>query len=350
MKIKNISNFKDMTSEKVFGFTDDGQRVFLYNLENKNGMQLSLTPYGATLTSLRVPLKTGVLLDVVPGFETLQDYMDSFSLPVAPCFGATIGRYAGRIAKGKFVLDGREIKLNRNNNGNTLHGGFVGFSQKMWEVKKIQPAPNASITFSYVSADGEEHFPGKLTVELTYTLTEENEVVIEYKAFTTENTVVNLTHHSYFNLDGHTGRVTGQQLAVSSQKILETTSDNIPTGNFISLEGHKFDFSTPKPCPEKIDNTFVLDGQYGQTATLYSPQTKLKMAMFTNQPSVQIYVGGNCFNRLKGKENADYHAASGICFETQLFPDAPNHAQFPDATLKKDSIYYHKTIYKFQSL
>ncbi|RZJ68765.1 MAG: galactose mutarotase [Flavobacterium sp.] len=349
MKLKQISNFVEPIFEKVFGFANGFEKVGLYTLQNKNGMQLRVSDYGATVTSLQVPTKSGEMIDTVLGFENLQDYLDAYDLPSAPYFGAAIGRYAGRIARAHFSLNGKQFVLNANENGNTLHGGNVGFGQKIWNVKRLLPGNNPSITLSLVSADTDEHFPGKLTVELTYTLTEENEFIVEYKAITTEDTVVNLTHHSYFNLDGHDKNVTDQLLTVNSNKIVETDSKNIPTGNFVELQNHAFDFSQAKPCPQSIDNTFVLEGDYGQAATLYSPGKKLKMSVFTNQPGVHIYVGGNCFDRIKGKEGADYHALSGICFETQNFPDAPNHANFPSSMLRKDSIYHHKTIYKFQS-
>lgn len=349
MKLKRISNFIEPIFEKVFGFSDGYQKVGLYTLQNRNGMKLRVSDYGATVTSLVVPLKQGGSADVVLGFDTLQDYTDAFDLPSAPYFGAAVGRFAGRIAAGRFSLGGRQIVLNANHGEHALHGGEMGFSRKVWDVKRLLPGNNPSITLSLVSPDGDEHFPGRLTVELTYTLTEENEFTVEYKAITAQDTIVNLTHHSYFNLDGHQSSVDGQQLGVNSRKMLETGPGNIPTGNFTSLEAHDFDFSQAKPCPHKIDNTFVLEGGYGQAASLYSPKNKLRMSVFTNQPAVHIYVGGNCFNRIKGKDGADYHALSGICFETQNFPDAPNHAHFPSAVLKKDSIYYHKTIYKFQS-
>lgn len=349
MKLRQISNFVEPIFEKVFGFSVGYEKVGLYTLQNRNGIQLRVSDYGATVTSLQVPIKSGELVDTVLGFDNLQDYLDAFHLPSAPYFGAAIGRYAGRIASAQFQLNGKHFVLNANENGNTLHGGPVGFSRRIWEVKRLLPGNNPSITMSLTSADQDEHFPGTLTVELTYTLTEDNEFVVEYKAITNKDTVVNLTHHSYFNLDGHDKKVTDQLLTVNSDKMVEVDQKNIPTGSFIGLKNHKFDFSTTKSCPESIDNTFVLEGDYGLAATLYSETNKLKMQVFTNQPGVHIYVGGNCFNQIKGKENANYHALSGICFETQNYPDAPNHANFPSAVLKPDSIYHHKTIYKFQS-
>lgn len=349
MKLKQISNFVEPIFEKVFGFSDECRKVGIFTLQNKNSMQLRVSDYGATVTSLVVPLKNGNSVDVVLGFDALQDYIDAFQLPSAPYFGAAVGRFAGRIANGRFPINQREVVLDANNGKHSLHGGKTGFSRKIWEVKRLLSGNNPSITLSLVSPDEDDHFPGQLTVELTYTLTEDNEFTVEYKAITTRDTVVNLTHHSYFNLDGHESSVVGQQITVNARRILETDTENIPTGNFESLEHHRFDFSAPRNCPHSIDNTFVLEGDYGQAASLFSEKNKLKMTVLTNQPAVHIYVGGNCFNRIKGKNGVDYHALSGICFETQNFPDAPNHEHFPSALLKRDSIYYHKTIYKFQS-
>ena len=160
---------------------------------------------------------------------------------------------------------------------------------------------------------------------------------------------MNLTHHSYFNLDGHQSTISDQELTVNSEKIVETTDENIPTGQFLELQSHPFDFRKPKKCPSNIDTTFVLENNNEISASLFNPKNKLKMSVFTNQPAVHIYVGGSCSNSIKGKENVDYHPLSGICFETQNFPDAPNHDHFPSSMLKKGAVYYHKTIYKFES-
>jgi aldose 1-epimerase len=202
----------------------------------------------------------------------------------------------------------------------------------------------------YISQDNEEHFPGQLSTQVTYTLTEENELNVEMQAKTTEDTIINLTQHSYFNLDGHSEDIMNQELVVNSSKTLETNIENIPTGRFFEIARSPFDFSAPKKCPTKIDNTFVLNDNENVSAILISKKNNLKMSVFTNQPAVHIYVGGNCFNQIKGKENASYHPLSGICFETQNFPDAPNHAHFPNPILKKDETYIHNTTFKFETL
>lgn len=349
MKIKQISHLKDSSIMELFGILADGEVVDSCELTNENGMQLKIINYGATATSLKIPLKNGEIVDVVLGFDTLEAYLKSFDLESAPYFGTTVGRYAGRINKGVFSLNGNLIHLNKNNNANSLHGGNIGFSQKKWEIKNVKEGKNPSITLAYFSPDGEENYPGGLSVEITYMVSEENELIIEYKAISTEDTVVNLTHHSYFNLDGHDSDILEQELIVNSQKMVETTSENIPTGRFLELDNNPFDFNKPKKCPSKIDNTFVLEKENEFAASLFNKNNNLKMSVYTNQPGVHIYVGGNCFNTIKGKENANYHALSGICFETQNFPDAPNHEHFPSSVLKKGEVYYHKTIYKFQS-
>ncbi|WP_238567339.1 aldose epimerase family protein [Flavobacterium sp. 83] len=332
-----------------FGLMPGGEIVDSCELTNKNGMQLCVINYGATITSLKMPLENGKIVDVVLGFETLEDYMESFNLESAPYLGATIGRFAGRIKDGVFSLNEKKNQLNKNNNNNSLHGGIASFSQKIWKIKNVKEGKNPSVTLSYFSPNNEENYPGDLTVELTYTLSYENELIIEYKANTTEDTIVNLTHHSYFNLDGHNSDILEQELIINSEKIVETTNENIPTGKFLNTADSSFDFSQPKKCPSKIDTTFVLEKENEFSASLFNKKNNLKMTVYTNQSGVHIYVGGNCFNKIKGKENVDYHALSGICFETQNFPDAPNHEHFPSSILRKGDLYHHKTIYKFQS-
>ncbi|RZJ31802.1 MAG: galactose mutarotase [Flavobacterium sp.] len=343
MKIKDIRQLIRSSVAKSASHSESGG----YVLTNGNGLKLEVIPYGATVTSLKIPV-ADQLVDVVLGFEHLQDYIDAFSLPSAPYFGATVGRFAGRISNGRFRLDGRLIELNTNNGRHSLHGGNIGLSRHVWKVKSMRDSINPSITLKCISPDGDEHYPGELSIELTYTLSEENQFIIDYTATTTKDTIVNLTHHSYFNLDGHDSDVWNQKLQVSSDNILETDSENIPTGNFLKTESTRFDFSTPQNCPSSIDTTFVLN-KTEPAATLISDKNNLKLSVFTDQPAVHIYVGGNCFNSIKGKDGADYHATSGICFETQNFPDAPNHTNFPSCVLRKGETYRQKTIYKFES-
>lgn len=333
---------------KLFGITPDNKEVLCHTLTNKNGMECSIINYGATITSIKIPTLNGGKTDVVLGFATLSDYIKSYDLPNAPYLGSVIGRYAGRINNASLTLNGKKIQLTKNHNSHQIHGGLNGFSQKLWEVTDIHTDTNPSITLEYTSAPNEENFPGELRVKVTYTLTESNELKVVFWAKSTDDTIINLTQHSYFNLDGHAKNIANQKLFINAKNILETTQELIPTGNYTNLKNHAFDFSKPKNCPTSIDNTFVLEGN--EAAILYSENTKIKMTVTTNQPGIHIYVGGNCFGQIKGKENTDYHPTSAICFETQNFPDAPNHNYFPSAVLRKGEEYLHQTTFKFQNI
>lgn len=341
----HFSQIESPKNTKLFGLLPDGKQVFCYTLRNQNGFEFSVINYGATITSLRIPISSNKKIDVVLGFKTLEDYINSYYLPSPPYFGTTIGRFAGRISNAEFLLNGKQNFLNKNHGEHNLHGGILGFGRKLWSVIETT---SESIALEYISPNNEENFPGELTVRVSYTLTEENELKVNYYAKSDEDTVINLTQHSYFNLNGHEDDITSQKLQIKSNNVLETTSDLIPTGEFASIKGHEFDFSNPKLCPNSIDITFVLEDT--NAAVLFSEKNKIKMSVITNQPAVHIYVGGNCFNQVKGKENADYHAKSGICFETQNFPDAPNHPHFPNALLKKGEEYFHNTIFKFENI
>lgn len=349
MQKSSYSYFQEDKITKSFGLLPNGKEVFCYTLKNKNGVELFVINYGATITSLKIPTSNGEKIDVVLGFENVENYIKSFHLPSAPYLGTVVGRYAGRINKGHFVIGETYFLLNKNHGENHLHGGKKGLSKVLWDVKEITSDENPTITLTYLSKSSDDNYPGELYIEVTYTLTENNELVVDFKAKSTEDTIVNLTQHSYFNLDGHSEDIHNQELFVNAVKILETTNENIPTGKFITLENHEFNFWKSKKCPISIDNTFVLDKNNDCKASLFSPKNNLKMSVFTSQPAVHIYVGGNCFNQIKGKENANYHRQSGICFETQNFPDAPNHSHFPNAILKKDEEYMHQTIFKFEN-
>ena len=346
LQSSSIKRLMETPAEQYFGVMPDGKRISSYTITNGNGMQLRVIEYGAAITSLKVPLANGNVEDVVLGFDTIEAYLESINLKAPPHFGAAIGRWSGRISKGQFALNQNNYQLGLNNGGHSLHGGRYGFSQTVWKMERISTKNNPSITFSYLSPDGDEHFPGKLQVEVTYTISEENELIVDFWAAAEEDTIVNLTQHSYFNLNGHRSHIADQQLSVNAEKILETI-DMIPTGLALDVDGTLFDFRSPQNCPHTIDATFVLDKKTPLAATLFNPRNKLKMAVYTTQPAVHIYVGGDCFNILKGKEDAGYHSLSGICFETQNFPDAPNHANFPDPILRKGQNYKQSTTYKF---
>ena len=348
MEKTHFSQIETAKYVKSFGLLPDGREVLCYRLRNKNGCELLVINYGATITSLKIPISDNEKVDVVLGFDTLEDYVNSYYLPSPPYFGTAVGRFAGRINNAEFLLNGKRNFLNKNLGEHNIHGGILGFSRKLWRVTAKPSSENPSITLEYISKNNEENFPGELIVQVTYTLSEENELKVNYTAKTTEDTIVNLTQHSYFNLDGHFNDIANQELQINSNKVLETNDELIPTGEFTSLKNHLFDFSTAKLCPTSIDNTFVLEDE--NAATLFSTKNKIKMSVSTNQPAVHVYVGGNCFDKIKGKENTDYHPKSGICFETQNFPDAPNQAHFPSSILKKEETYSHQTTFKFKNL
>ncbi len=345
MEKNHFSQIESIKNVKSFGLLPDCKEIFCYTLINENGYALSIINYGATITSLKIPISNNDKIDIVLGFETLDDYINSYHLPSPPYLGTTVGRYAGRINNAEFTINSKKVLLNKNHGEHNLHGGILGFGRKLWNVIK---ATEQSITLEYSSPNNEENFPGELTIQITYTLTNENELKVNYTATSTEDTVVNLTQHSYFNLDGHSNNITNQKLTINSEKILETNESMIPTGKFINLKNHAFDFSSIQTCPTSIDTTFVLNDE--NAATLISDKNKIKMTVSTNQPALHVYIGGNCFNQIKGKQNTDYHNKSGICFETQNFPDAPNHANFPSSLLKKGERYNHETTFKFENI
>lgn len=321
-----------------------------FELISKTGMQLTILNYGATITSLKIPIQNQRNVDVVLGFESPEEYENSFKQGHAPYFGAVVGRFAGRIKNAQFQLNGKTIRLSKNLGTHHIHGGAMGFSQKTWSVSSRLEGDEPSITLTLKSPNLDENFPGDVKVQVTYKLTLDNILDIQYKATSSEDTLLNLTQHSYFNLDGHQGNMTNQQLKINADKILETDDENVPTGKIISLEHHHFDFSQFKSVPNQIDDAFVLDFENDLAAELKSQKNNLKMKVFTNQPCVQVYVGGHLNSKLKSKEAIEYHKASGICFETQAFPDAPNHSHFSSAFLKKGETYYQHTRFQFVNL
>lgn len=347
MQNNHFSHLEEGIIIKSFGNHPNGNEVFCYTLTNSNGIEMNVLNYGATIQSLKIPTSATTKVDVVLGFNSAEDYINSFDLPSAPYLGAIVGRFAGRINQAKLVLNDKEIQLTKNHNQHQLHGGHNGFSKAFWEV--IALSTNA-ITLHYISIDNEENFPGEVTTQVTYSISENNEIKVEMTATSTQDTIINLTQHSYFNLDGHSETIKNQEVCIDSNSILETTPENIPTGKLLSLKNHSFDFSSPKKCPLQIDNTFVINNSTNAKAQLFSLKNNLKMSVYSNQPAVHVYVGGNCFNKIKGKENAYYHTTSGICFEAQNYPDAPNHAHFPSVILKKNDTYKHLTIFKFESI
>ncbi len=355
-------------TEAPFGHTADGEAVTVYTLTNANGMELRATNYGALIISLRVPNRQQQLGDIVLGFDSLPPYTT-----VSPYFGALIGRYGNRIAKGRFTLDGIRYTLARNNGPNSLHGGIVGFNKVMWNTASFQKPDSVGLTFTRTSPDGEEGFPGNLQVTVVYTLTDANEVIFDYSATTDKATPVNLTQHSYFNLtDGGRSSVLGHVLTIDADSFIPVDSTLIPTGEIRSVTGTPFDFRQPTPIGARIeadneqlrfgrgyDHTFVLrkgptDRELGNAtptvtlaATVYEPVSGRMMQVYTSEPGMQFYTGNFLDGTLHGKNGVAYNHRTGFAMETQHFPDSPNHANFPSTILRPGGEYRSRSIYKF---
>jgi aldose 1-epimerase len=330
-----------------FGITKNGSKIFLSTISNRNGMELSVCDYGATITSLKVPLNNSEKIDVVLGYENVEKYEQSFSYQNAPFLGAIVGLNAGRINEGIININGHQIQLDTNFGKHHLHGGKINLSNQIWTLVDVTNDENPSLTFEITTPANQSNYPGSVTVNATYQLLENNSLKIIFTATTTTENPINLTQHSYFNLNGHQYSIENLQLKLTAQKYLETDADLIPTGNMLSVTDTPFDFKEYKACPKSIDTSFVLNQQYA--ASLYCPVNRLCMNVSTNQPSLHIYVGGQCHEALIGKEGFIYHQQSGICFETQNFPDAPNHVNFPNSILKPDETYFQETIFHFEN-
>jgi len=331
----------------LFGKTKNGSEIFLSTISNKNGMELSVCDFGATITSLKVPLGNSEKIDVVLGFENGENYEQSFINSNAPFFGAVVGLNAGRINEGIININGHQIQLDTNFGKHHLHGGKINLSNQIWTLVDVTNDENPSLTYEITTPANQNNYPGSVTVKATYQLLENNSLKIIFTATTTTDNPINLTQHSYFNLKGHQHSIENLQLKLTAKQYLETDEELIPTGNILTVKDTPFDFKEYKACPQSIDTSFVLDQQYA--AILYCPENRLRMNVSTNQPSVHIYVGGQCHEDLKCKEGATYHRLSGICFETQNFPDAPNHENFPNSILKPDETYFQETIFHFEN-
>lgn len=339
---------------EVFGKTKEGTEVQLYTLTNESGTTVKITNYGGIVTSIVTPDKNGKAGDVVLGFDNLEGYLKEH-----PFFGALAGRYANRIAKGKFTLDGKEYKLATNNGPNHLHGGLKGFDKQVWTVSDQQPDQN-SVKMTYLSKDGEEGYPGNLTSSVTYTLTNSNELKIDYEATTDKATPINLTNHSYFNLAaGQAQDALNHEVTIYADKYTVVNETLIPTGELRPVAKTEMDFTTPHTIGERItkvegggyDHNYVLNntnnGKMGLAAMVYEPTSGRVMEVFTTQPGVQFYSGNFLDGSLTGKNNINYKKHYGFCLETQHFPDSPNQPEFPSVILKPGETYKQSTIYKF---
>ena len=341
-----------------FGKTEEGAAK-LYTLKNKNGMQVEITNYGGIITRLMAPDKEGKFDDIVLGFDNLADYQKDH-----PYFGAIIGRYGNRIARGKFFIDGQKYSLAANNGLNALHGGPTGFHKHLWKAREINREGFAGLELSRVSPDMEEGYPGTLNATVRYLLNNENELLIEYEATTDKPTIVNLTNHSYFNLKGAgKGDILGHELRINADYFTPVDSTLIPTGELRPVEGTPFDFNTPTPIGKRIndknqqlefgrgyDHNFVLDRQgpgLELAASVYEPTSGRFMEVLTTEPGLQFYSGNFLDGTNIGKNAVKYDYRTGFCLETQHYPDSPNEPDFPSTVLRPGEKYQTETMYRF---
>ena len=341
--------------QRSFGTGKNGEAATLYTIENKNGMVMEVSDFGATLYSLIVPDKDNNPCDVVLGYDSPDGYMG----PSGTGFGATIGRNGNRIGKARFVLNGKTYELDKNNNGNNLHSGLDYYHYRMWEVKETT---ENSITFSLHSPDGDQGYPGTFDVDVTYTLTEDNALQIDYHGVPQADTIVNMTNHSYFNLNGHaSGNILEQEVWVDADAFTATDDELIPTGEIVPVEGTPMDFRVKKKIGRDIgenyealvfgggyDHNWCLNnnGKFAKVIEMSSDVSGITMEVYTDLPGVQIY-SGNYLGEEKGKDGIVYHQRQGICFETQHYPDAINHDNFPSPVVKAGEEYRTRTVYKF---
>ncbi len=346
-------------TKSAFG-TVDNQPVDLYTLTNANGQTVKITNYGGIITSINTADKDGTIEDVVLGYDSLAGYLKATSF-----FGAAVGRYGNRIAKGKFTLNGQTYTLAQNNGPNSLHGGKKGFDKVIWKAEEVKTDNSVGLKLSYLSADGEEGFPGNLNVTMTYTWDNENALTIDYEATTDKPTIVNLCNHSYFNLTGNTKRdILDHQVKLLASKFVSVDKTLIPTGELKDVKGTPFDFMQATAVGTRIDDTtdvqikngggydhcWVIDRKDSSLvsfATVVDPTSKRQMEVLTTEPGVQFYTGNFLNGTITGKHNAVYKKRFGLCLETQHYPDSPNQPSFPSVVLNPGQTYRTTTVYKF---
>ena len=342
---------------KLFGRTADGREVTLYELVNANGLRATVMDYGAILVNLEVPDRNGKLADINLGFDDLDSYIKR-----NPLFGAVVGRYANRIENAGFTIDGVEYKITRNSGKNHIHGGNKKrFDKVIWKGKKFRTDKGAGVRFAYLSRDGDEGFPGNLNCTVTYTLTNKNELKINYQATTDKPTVVNLTNHGYFNLAGAgSGDVLGHEMMINADFYTPGDKALIPTGEILSIKGTPLDFTEPKTIGARIeqltetrgyDHNYVLknsDGSLTLAARVYEPSSGRIMEVYTTEPGMQLYTA-NGMRDVQGKAGKVYQRYYGYCLETQHFPDSPNKPHFPSPVLRPGEKYDTTTIFKFST-
>jgi len=355
----SMSKSTGSISSAPFGTAPDGTPVELYTLRNANGVEATIATYGGIVTSLKVPDRNGNLGDVVLGYDNLDGYLKS-----TPYFGALIGRYGNRIAKGQFTLNGKTYTLATNNAPNALHGGLKGLDKVVWKAHAHNRATGPALELTYLSKDGEEGYPGNLSVTATYTLTADNALRVDYRATTDQDTVLNLTQHSYFNLRG-SGDILGHVLYLNADKFTPVDSTLIPTGELRPVAGTPFDFRTPTAIGARVndhdqqlkfgggyDHNWIVNktpGELALMARLEEPTTGRVLEVLSTEPGVQFYCGNFLDGTITGKGGWVYQFRNGCCFEPQHYPDSPNHPDFPTTVLKPGQQYHNTILYRFST-
>ncbi len=345
--------------KEFYGATQSGAPVDIYTLSNDNGVEVKITNYGGIIVSVRTPDRNGAVDEITLGFDTLEAY-----LGLHPFFGALVGRYANRIRAGKFTLDGKEYRLAVNAGGNHLHGGDKGFDKVVWEAKSASVDDAVSLTLSYLSKDGEENYPGNLAVTVTYTLTNDDELRIDYSAETDRATVLNLTNHAYFNL-AQSETILDHVMMINAGAFTVVDDAVIPTGEIRSVEGTPLDFREPTRIGNRIDagdeqltfaggydHNWVVNGEPGElrlAARVVEPTTGRVLEVHTTQPGIQFYAGNMMPPEIPGRGGQVYKWRGGLCLETQHFPDSPNQPEFPSSVLRPGEKYHEVTVFKFDA-
>jgi aldose 1-epimerase len=350
------SNQQSSPGKRLFGKLNNGKEVYMYTLKNKNGMTAEITNYGATVVSLFVPDKNGKFADVILGYDSLQSYENGTSY-----FGAIVGRYGNRIGKGRFTLEGKTYQLTINNGENHLHGGTIGFNKKLWGTDSFD---GHSLKMTLVSPDGDQGYPGALTLTVTYTLGDNNELKIDYFATTDKSTILNPTNHCYFNLTGNPeNTILSHVLMINADKYTPINSEFITTGEISNVAGTPMDFRSPTPIGQRINDNFTqlkngngydhnwvlndYNGKVREAATVYDPSSGRELDVLTDQPGIQFYSGNFLDGSEIGKSGVHYQHRTGMCLETQHFPDSPNKKNFPTVELKPGEKFNSTTIYRF---
>ncbi len=343
-------------TQQPFGNLSDGTAVDLFTLTGNAGLEVAVTNYGGIVVSILAPDRAGSRAEVTLGFDSLDGYLQKH-----PFFGALVGRFANRIAGGRFTLNGVTYTLAKNNGPNHLHGGLKGFDKQVWQAEPFQAADRVGVVLRYLSPDGEEGYPGNLSTTVTYTLTDQNELRIDYHAQTDQPTIINLTNHTYFNLAGQ-GDILGHEVMINADRFTPVNENLIPTGELRPVAGTPLDFTRPTPIGARIDaddeqlrrangydHNFVLNAAGDLsvlTARVVEPSTGRVLEVYTTQPGMQFYTGNFLDGSLTGRGRV-YHRRTGFCLETQHFPDSPNQPNFPSVVLNPGQEYHHTTIYKF---